>query len=136
MARTGFLAWDKAVLLANMRREGYLLQSGQTKIYALDRSLDETEASYEFYGVVVKVRSNVEEVLSRFSKSYQFFRLPDGGQPHLEITLLAGDGGLSDPESAQIYAWVPAGFDAWRGSLQRLMGADTPLGRHFQQNIQ
>lgn len=103
-----------------------------------DAHLCPIEASFDFYGVVVKIRSNAEEVVSRFERFYSCFRCGEVPSGHLEITFLAKDGDLADLRKRQIYARVPAGFDLWEGSLLYFFYTDAPvpIRNRVRENIQ
>ncbi len=80
-----------------------------------------TEASYDFYGVKVRIRSEDAGVVSGLNSVYHFFRDYDVEYPHLEMTIRVKE--RPHPLGKNlVFARVPASFDGWRTALLNKFG--------------
>ena len=73
------------------------------------------QASYNFHGVGVCIRSDSESAISSLDSVYSFFRAPGTDHPQLDMTLLGGE--LSSGKEKRAFARVPKSFDGWRSAL-------------------
>lgn len=92
------------------------------------------QASYNFYGVRVRIRSDSQRAVSSLDSVYGFFSEPGVAHPHLEMTLLVDGRHVSGREEVRALARVPRSFE-WRTALlyrTGLRGMDDLLS-HIQE---
>jgi len=75
------------------------------------------QASYNFYGVRVCIRSDSEGPVSSLDSLYSFFREPGIDRPHLDMTILVNGRGASMGTGECAFARVPGAFDGWRTAM-------------------
>jgi len=93
------------------------------------------DVAYNFYGVSVSIKSNSEQVLSRFARLYEFFGQAGARTPSdLEMTILVKDEQSPPSENSVISARTIPTFDGWKHSIRG--EAPSPyVSRTFEQTI-
>lgn len=74
------------------------------------------QATYDFYGVRVRIRSDSQSAVSNLDGLYSYFSEPEIANPHLELTLLVNGGDASAGNEVRAFARVPSSFH-WRTAV-------------------